>query len=74
MESLRTIDSKIVEFLSSLPNIHDHDSQRALVQSAGLDAQLQRKIDFSGASERFFQLLISTLRSYGKLSDGRDPA
>ncbi len=73
MELPVKLQNKIVDFLTSLPNIHDHSSQRALIQSAGLDAQLQRKIDFNGPSEQFFQLLIPTLGNYGKLADARDP-
>lgn len=73
MELSANLHNDIVDFLTSLPNIHDHNSRRALIQSAALDAQLQCKIDFNGPSEQFFQLLIPTLRNYGKLTDDRDP-
>jgi hypothetical protein len=66
------LNNKIVEFLKSLPNIHDSNSQRALLLGAGLDSELQGQIYFSGSPAQFFQLLIPTLLSYGKLKDGRD--
>ncbi len=66
------LNNKIVEFLKSLPNIHDSNSQRALLLTAGLDTELQDQIYFSGPPTQFFQLLIPTLLSYGTLQDGRD--
>jgi len=73
MELPVTFHNKIVEFLTSLPNIHDSNAQRALIHSASLDARLQSEILFGGSSQQFFQLLIPTLRSYGNLADNRDP-
>lgn len=66
------LNNKIVEFLKSLPNIHDSNSQRVLILSTGIDAELQNQIHFSGPPSQFFQLLLPTLMSYGKLKDGRD--
>lgn len=66
------LNNKIVEFLKSLPNIHDSNSQRALLLGAGLDSGLHDQIYFSGPPAQFFQLLIPTLLSYGTLKDGRD--
>ncbi|MCP4370128.1 MAG: hypothetical protein GY797_18745 [Deltaproteobacteria bacterium] len=72
MEVPVELNNKIVEFLKSLPNIHDSNSQRALLLIAGLDTELQDQIYFSGPPAQFFQLLIPTLLSYGKLKDGRN--
>ena len=72
MELPAELKNNIVEFLTSLPNIHDSSSQRAFILSAGLDSQLQHQINFSGPPAQSFQLLVSTLISYGKLKDGRD--
>lgn len=69
----RELHKRIVEFLVSIPNIYDSDSQRALINSAGLDAQLQHQISFAGSSAQFFELLITTLSNYGTLEDGRNP-
>jgi hypothetical protein len=63
--------AKIVSFLSSLPNIHDSESQRALVCSAGLESEVQNQIHFDKPTAQFVPLLVSTLLAYGKLRDGR---
>jgi WD40 repeat protein len=68
-----TLQRDILRFLTSLPNIHDPDAQRALIHSAAPDAELPGKITFGGPSEQFFTLLIPALISYGPLADGRDP-
>ncbi len=65
------LHQKIIEFLTSLPNIHDSNTQRALIYNARLDTQLQNQINFAGPPAQFFQLLVPTLSSYGKLEDGR---
>jgi len=62
---------KIVDFLVSLPNIQDNNNRQALIGSIGFELELYAQIDFSGASAIFFQRLLSTLSSYGKLKDGR---
>ncbi len=65
------LHQKIVEFLTSLPNFHDGNTQRALIYGAGLDSQLQNQIYFTGPPAQFAQLLVTTLSGYGKLEDGR---
>lgn len=72
MELPFELHSKIVEFLTSLPNIHDSSAQRAFIFSAGLDSRLQKRINYSGSPEQFFQLLVSTLTDYGVVKDGRN--
>ncbi len=72
MQAPVELHSKIVEFFTSIPNIHDSDSRRAFVYSVSLDPQLQDLIDFAGPSAQFLQLLVSTLVKYGNLEDGRD--
>lgn len=64
--------SKIVNFLTSLPNIHDSNSQRALIYHAGLDDELQAQITLGRPSGEFFSLLVATLTEYGQLHDGRN--
>lgn len=66
------LDRKIVAFLVSLPGLHDSDSWRAFISHAGLDASLQRQINFSGPASQFFELLVLLLKDYGKLEDGRN--
>ena len=41
MELPMKLYNEIVDFLKLLPNVHDSDSQRALIYQAGLDIQLQ---------------------------------
>ena len=71
MELPFTLQTKIVDFLTSLPNMHAIDSQRALIYQAGLDAQLQNQISFGSPPAQFVPLLVSTLIQYGRLNDGR---
>ncbi len=66
------LSREISEFLPSLPNLHDNNARLAWISSAGLDTQLEKQITFAGSSVQFCQLLISTLRKYGKLEDGRN--
>ena len=66
-----TLTQKIAEFLISLPNIHDGNTQRALIYSAGLDARLQNQLCIAVPPAQFVQLLVSTLSDYGMLEDGR---
>lgn len=66
------LNKKIVGFLTSIPNMHDNSSQRALIYSAGLDQALLNQIQFSGSPAQIFQLLVPMLVSYGTLEDGRD--
>lgn len=63
--------NQIVEFLTSLPNIHDKGERRALIYSAGLDKELEDQIEFEGATAQFCQLLVNMFERYGTLKDGR---
>jgi hypothetical protein len=66
------LNKKIVDFFTSIPNIHDSNNQRALLYSAGVDQALLNQINFAGPPGQFFQLLVPTLVSYGTLEDGRE--
>lgn len=66
------LQNKVIDFLTSLPNIYDSDSQRVLLYQAGLDKQLQSQILIGRPPAQFVPLLVSTLISYGRLNDGRD--
>ncbi len=67
------LQKEITDFLESLPNIYDSKAQRALIEGAGLDAELQSQIYFEIPPAQFFQLLVPMLLSYGLLKDGRNP-
>ena len=71
MELPITLQNKIIEFLRSVPTMHDSDGQRAFIYQAGLDPQLQDLIPFSKPPAHFFPLLVSILAQYGRLNDGR---
>ncbi len=71
MKLPRKLNNKIVDFLSSMPNIHDDNMRRALIDRAGLDLRLQDQIAFTGSSAPFFQTLVPILIQYGTLEDGR---
>ncbi len=62
---------KIINLLTAIPNISDSEVRQALIQSAGLDPQLQNQISSVSSPGPFFQLLLSTLVQYGRLHDGR---
>ncbi len=66
------LHQKIIEFLSSIPNAHDMNTQHALLHNAGLDTKLQEQIIFTTVPAQFFSLLVPTLSSYGRLEDGRN--
>ncbi|MBN2285227.1 MAG: hypothetical protein JXI43_02175 [Tissierellales bacterium] len=66
------INNQIVDFLTSLPNSNDISTQRALLSSAGLDERLLNQLSFTDSPSQFFPLLVSILRKYGTLEDGRD--
>ncbi len=68
-----TLHNKIVEFLSSLPNIHNTNMRQALIESAGFDLRLHEQLDVSGAPASFFPTLVPALIRYGRLEDGRHP-
>ena len=67
-----TLQNKIIDFLTSVPNIHGSSAQEAFVYSAGLDIELQRQISFGGSSAQFFRLVVQRAWGYGRLRDGRD--
>lgn len=62
---------KIIQFLTSLSNVHDNYSQRAFIESAGLDNELVGQIKFGDPANQFFELLVPILSQYGELQDGR---
>ncbi len=64
---------EIVTFLTSLPNIHDHNALQALLYRASLDPQLHNHLQVTEPSGQFFDRLIPTLLRYGDLEDGRNP-
>lgn len=66
-----TLQSKIVDFLISLPTMHDSESQQAFIYQGGLDQKLQDQILFGRPPVEFVPLLVSRLLRYGKLNDGR---
>lgn len=68
-----TLQQKIVAFLTSLPNLHENQSQRAFILSAGLDPNLQEQLNFTGPPTQFFQWSIDVMLKYGTLEDGRHP-
>ena len=68
----KDLNEKIVEFFTSLPNIHQDRTRQSLIFRAGLDNRLLDQISFIGASGEFFALLVPTLISYGKLEDGQN--
>lgn len=71
MELPVDLQKKIVEFLKSVPNIHDSGTQRSLILNAGLDTRLRDQIQFGGSAEQFVSLLVPLLYDYGRLEDGR---
>lgn len=71
IEITTSLRKKIIDFLVSLPNIHDSESQRALIYHAGFDQELQYQIPVGRSPIEFISLLVSTLINYGKLKDGR---
>lgn len=66
-----SLHEKIVDFLTSLPQIHNDKTQQALIYSAGLDPQLQKQIVFGGSALQFVHELVVTLYNYKMLKDGR---
>ncbi len=68
----QSLHNKIVEFLKSLPNIHEKAERRALIYSASLDKDLEDQIEFEGTTDQFCHLLVLTLARYGTLNDSRN--
>ncbi len=66
------LQKKIVDFLISLPTMHDSESQRAFIYKAGLDTKLQNQIHFGKPPVEFIPLLVTKLLKYGKNSDGHE--
>lgn len=70
--SAAELRQQIVEFLLTLPNLHNSEMQQALIFSASLDPQLESQIQANGLPPgQFVSGLVSTLLRYGKLHDGR---
>jgi hypothetical protein len=66
-----TLQKKIIDFLLSLPTMHDSESQRAFIYHAGLDPQLQAQIPLGKPLAQFVPLFVASLVDYGTLKDGR---
>jgi hypothetical protein len=64
--------NKIIDFLASLPNLHDSDTQQALLYQAGLDFQLSSQIPYGKPIAEFVPRLVGVLTKFGKLNDGRN--
>lgn len=66
------LQQEIIDFLISLPNIRERNTQEAFISYMGLDTQLQTQIHIGIPSEQFISLLVSTFICYGTLEDGRN--
>ena len=66
------LTNDIAQFLTTLPNLSDLNSRKALINLANLDKELEGRIEFSGALIPFCHGLTRTLAAYGTLEDGRD--
>ncbi len=66
------VQQRCIDLLTSLPGFHHRDAFQALLNSAGLDSQLQAKIHVDAPSAEFFHTLVPTLFLYGTLRDGRN--
>ncbi|MCP4403286.1 MAG: hypothetical protein GY801_39010, partial [bacterium] len=66
------LHQKITNFLRSLPNIQESNAQRALLLSAGIDAEVHQQLSVGVAPTQFVQVLVNTLQTYGMLADGRN--
>jgi len=62
----------ILEFLKSLPDIQDSDTQKALISETGLDQELENQVVFGQSTSQFVASLVQTLIKYGTLKDGRE--
>jgi hypothetical protein len=67
------LQHKIVEFLRALPDIALPERQQALIKAARLDSNLQWQISVGKSPQEFSLMLVTTLKAYGCLADGRDP-
>lgn len=66
-----TLGKQIIDFLTSLPNITDSETQRALLLDAGLDPELQGQISYGKPARDFFLHLVDVCSAYKTLRDGR---
>ncbi len=71
MKLSMTLQTKIVDFFRSLPNIHDPEGQQAFIYHIGFEPQLQDQIPIGKSPAQFVPLLVSMLLKYGKLDNGR---
>lgn len=71
MKFSRILQNEIIDFLKTLPTMHDSESQRAFIYQSGLDHKLQDQIPFGKPPSQFVPLLVSIVTKYGKISDGR---
>lgn len=71
MELPGNLQKKIIDFLTSLPNIHDTNSQRSFLSSIALDRQLEDQISFGLSPTQFVQLLVTISVKYGTLKNGQ---
>lgn len=71
MKLPRKLQKEIVGFLSSVPTMHDSESQRAFIYQVGIEQELQNQIVFGRPPVEFVPLLVSTLLKYGRLNEGR---
>ena len=67
-----SLRSDIIEYLQKIPSIELESFRQAFLTRANLDKNLSKLIVYSGNSVQFCELLLSTLISYGQLTDGRD--
>ncbi len=72
MELSASLLKKIIDFISSLPNIYSSEGQKAFTNHAGLDQKLQGQIPFGKPAIEFSSLLVRIVLDYGKLNDGRE--
>ncbi len=64
--------NKVIDFLASLPNVHNSDAQQALLYQAGLDFQLYSQLPIGQPIAQFVPRLVAILTQFGTLNDGRN--
>ncbi len=72
MDLSAELKNKIIEFLESVPDIHNKNKRYALIYRAFSDNKLVSQIDYDGTTDVFCTLLVSKLAGYGKTEDGQD--
>lgn len=65
------LQSEIIDFLKSLPNLDATSGRQAIVYSATSDSRLRELISFDMPSAQFIPLLVATLNDYGDLDNGQ---